>query len=259
MHTIEETREEKLARIERELLELEIENGELSALEVENGEPTETMPGNDLKRVLDLLNRLKIADAAASKTVLDRLSKMNFISDPPLLASEESTQTPSICVTSEFDQKMIQSIDDRLYKLERQIGRTLDQPPEPILPMLQILEHKLELALSDNNNNELDKRYKVNSLEQIEALYSSLPTIDRLTPLVSTVVQRLETLQQLHKANVTFAESEQDLEIAIESLQEDVNKWNSALDKLENSLEQDRVQAVQWFSEIDNRLQESGH
>ena len=71
---------------------------------------------------------------------------------------------------------------------------------------------------------------------KINALYSTLPTLQSLTPLLPTVLERLRSLSSIHAGAAEAASDLAELESRQESVEGEIKRWREALEQVEGKM-----------------------
>lgn len=98
-------------------------------------------------------------------------------------------------------------------------------------------------------------------LAKLNALYGTLATIDSLSPLLPSVLDRLRSLRAIHADAATVSESLKRVEKRQEDMTADIKRWREGLDKVEEAMKEgeaimgSNVKVVEgWVKELEERM-----
>ncbi|KAF1999311.1 hypothetical protein P154DRAFT_554804 [Amniculicola lignicola CBS 123094] len=98
---------------------------------------------------------------------------------------------------------------------------------------LKISQADAERSLSEPSGKPL---YNTDQETKINALYGTIPTIDKLSPLLPLVLERLRTLRLVHTSAYQADEVLTELEHRQSKQEEEIKKWEISLDNIENDI-----------------------
>jgi nuclear migration protein JNM1 len=162
----------------------------------------------------------------------------------------------------------LSSLSSRLSTLESLLGLPLTATSPPILPTLNHLSSKLTLITSPSHLETLQTRIKsliteIISLEEkreaarqralldpedapaqeqsdlnskINALYSTLATIDSVAPLVGGVLERLRCMARVHADAAGVTQGVKTVEEGLEKMKGEAKEWRGALERVEKGM-----------------------
>lgn len=103
------------------------------------------------------------------------------------------------------------------------------------------------------------------SMSKINALYGTLSTIESLSSLLPSVLDRLRSLRTLHADAAIASQTLSKVESRQEAMKEDLQGWREGLEKVEKAMEHgeqtmkgntEMVEA--WVKELEERMQKLG-
>ena len=99
-------------------------------------------------------------------------------------------------------------------------------------------------------------------ISKVNALYGTLPTIESLSPVLPSLLDRLRSLRSLHVEAAIANQSLVDIESRQAATADDLSNWRDGLEKVEKMFEQgqktmgENMSAVEgWVKELEQRLQ----
>ncbi|KAL8755179.1 MAG: hypothetical protein Q9184_004873 [Pyrenodesmia sp. 2 TL-2023] len=224
-------------------------------------------PGYDdahaLSRIADFDKRLRLLETALGMDLI------------PLPTQDRSAGRAVLPILDSLDRQVstISITDISLDKISRQI-RQMTQDSEKLAearkaaathrpsdrPMIersrQASSKAVDRATEDQDN--LDQVSKIN------ALYGTLSTIESLSPLLPSVLDRLQSLRAIHTDAALASETLSNVESRQASMAEELKEWKDGLQKVESAMqagEQSLKENVgvldMWVKELENRLQTS--
>ena len=120
-----------------------------------------------------------------------------------------------------------------------------------------------------NGANDLAASQSIEDSEQvskINALYGTLPTIESLSPLLPSLLDRLRSLRLVHADAANASQSLAKAESRQEAMAEDLRNWREGLQKVEEMLKQNEqtmngnMSTVEgWVKELEERVQKLAH
>jgi nuclear migration protein JNM1 len=221
-----------------------------------------------------------------------RLQKLNVTTPTSL---QKSTYTLSYSPT---ETTQLSSLSSRLSTLETTLGLPLSTQTHPILPTISHLSSKLDLLTSNTHLESLQTRLKsltkeLNTLEEkreqarqralldpedfplqlpsepnsekINALYSSLEHIDRISPLLPGILDRLRGMAVVHADAVGVTTGIKDVRETLGRMEKEVREWELSIKSVESGLKgvEGRVSGVlerveQVISGLEGRVEKLG-
>ncbi|KAL8845671.1 MAG: hypothetical protein Q9221_009170 [Calogaya cf. arnoldii] len=99
---------------------------------------------------------------------------------------------------------------------------------------------------------------------KINALYGALPTIESLSPLLPTVLDRLRSLRTIHADAANASESLTKVESRQAAMAEEIKEWREGLEKVEmavqhgeRSMRENMGVVDGWVKELESRIQKT--
>ena len=97
---------------------------------------------------------------------------------------------------------------------------------------------------------------------KINALYSTLPTIEKLSPIIPAVLDRLRSLRAIHADAGKAAAGLDEIEKKQAEMAGDIKNWSAALERVEQVMERTAVvfmnnveKVEEWVRELEARVQ----
>ncbi|KAL9578155.1 MAG: hypothetical protein Q9203_007198 [Teloschistes exilis] len=213
-----------------------------------------------MSKVSDFDKRLRLLEAALGMDAL------------PLPTQDRAT-TQSVLPTLDSLDRRVSSIsitDSSLDKISRQV-KQMAQDTEK-------LTEARKAAVAENKSSSERKRLSAsrtgsqaaNEVEQsdqtskINALYGTLSTIESLSPLLPSVLDRLRSLRTIHADAALASENLVKVESRQAAMTEELKEWKEGLEKVESSMKtgeasmKDNMDVVdRWVKELEDRLRKS--
>ncbi|KAL8635080.1 MAG: hypothetical protein Q9228_007393, partial [Teloschistes exilis] len=213
-----------------------------------------------MSKVSDFDKRLRLLEAALGMDAL------------PLPTQDRAT-TQSVLPTLDSLDRRVSSIsitDSSLDKISRQV-KQMAQDTEK-------LTEARKAAVAENKSSSERKRLSAsrtgsqaaNEVEQsdqtskINALYGTLSTIESLSPLLPSVLDRLRSLRTIHADAALASENLVKVESRQTAMTEELKEWKEGLEKVESSMKtgeasmKDNMDVVdRWVKELEDRLRKS--
>ncbi|PVH18479.1 uncharacterized protein CXQ87_001407 [Candidozyma duobushaemuli] len=210
-----ETRKQKLARIARELEELEKE--EPSEVEVLAGKFRELKAGEEKSGDFD------VGVGDIFKNIESALK-------------ERSTKEYS-------ESNEVLRLEKRIAELEEAIGSNEDTPTS-IRNILNnasrkvnvLYDHEEEIAAVQTEIKSLSKDMEALAANRLSSLYDRLTEFDRVNAIVPSMIARLRSLNSVHAESGHAVECVATLDKTLSSLASDLKKWDDSVDKIDRSL-----------------------
>lgn len=234
---IKETVDQRLARLNREIEELKLED--LSR--------PQQLTVSDLETTLRALTKNTTSRPKDSIEQVVKDTGNNVVTPSPVITNNAGT----------IDEDTLTAYDERLTRLETvYIGTREDTTTQPILRQIKQLRQKLAiLAMQPDSIATIEKnlakvsehvehirrasRADTTSLpvnQQIQALYKRLPVLDEYRARLPELLDRLQTLTQIHRDASVVSQTVKDLEHTIGNSEREFNEWKSVLENVQNSI-----------------------
>ncbi|KAI9828681.1 MAG: hypothetical protein M1832_001784 [Thelocarpon impressellum] len=133
--------------------------------------------------------------------------------------------TPIIPAVKELEARISVLSESELDGLSRR-ARTLASDADA----LALARQKASSALEANGD------FDAAQTEKINALYATLPTIERMSPTLSVVLERLKNLRHIHTEAAGAAQSLERLEEKRAEMDEEIRMWREGLGKVEEGV-----------------------
>lgn len=224
-------------------------------------------PGYDdahaLSRISDFDKRLRLLETALGMDLVplptqDRGASRAVL--PVLDGLDRQVSTMSITDTSldKISRQIRQMTQDSEKLAEARKAAATHRPSDrPMSESSRQASLKaVDRATEDHGN--LDQASKIN------ALYGTLSTIESLSPLLPSVLDRLQSLRAIHADAALASETLSNVESRQASMVEELKEWKDGLQKVESAMQageqslKENVGMVDgWVKELENRLQTS--
>lgn len=287
----DETYEQKLSRIRRELEELRLQDAsvlnkndpiELDKTLTKLEEAAKSQPVHQLGLEAEYSDRIRVA-----------FEQANQFLKQTALQKENSGAT-----SAQKDISAILDLESRIHHLERMLGyedvglNTVgSRHSVPISTILQETERKLKLVLhSPQLTKELEKlRHlsldtkrrsafmhtknedssddspgpeKNNDRErEIDAALEKIPEFNRLSSIVPSVISRLKTLQSVHSDMANAVQVVNDIDLSLTDIHSDMLRWNDSINLLnlkltarEKTFDQNKKELIAKIDQLSSRL-----
>ncbi|RCK67318.1 Meiotically up-regulated gene 1 protein [Candida viswanathii] len=241
---VDETVEEKLSRITRELEEIKLQD-----------DASKTT--NQVNQLQDVLNLLKNSQALANGSVL-RAECINIDSvfEKVIPPQEPNTRLQNL-------QNLV-ALEERLNAIETSLGN--DDPTKPLNLTINELSRKIAIIENPEYNfeviqseiNKLDKELEriemkkkvlsfdgddeinpssaVSTAIKLDDLYEKLPTINKYNAVAPMLLSRLKTLSKVHQDMATTIDLSGSIDQILQDLVLDMKNWDQSITKLNESL-----------------------
>ncbi|KAF2187780.1 hypothetical protein K469DRAFT_704731 [Zopfia rhizophila CBS 207.26] len=160
-----------------------------------------------------------------------------------------------------------------LEKLEQTIATVaeassgnLDSAVQQVKKMIQDAEHLKELRLEASRStpgptSDLKSPQEAEQESKVNALYGTLPTIDKLSPILPLVLERLRTLRLVHTSAWEADEILTELEVRLSKQEDEIEKWRISLQNVEADIKgdeetlQNNMKVVgDWVKNLEERI-----
>jgi nuclear migration protein JNM1 len=155
-----------------------------------------------------------------------------------------------------------------LEKLEQTIGAMADASSGNLeaasAQIRKLIADADQLGVTRENasRNASDKSsYAVDQEAKVNALYGTLPTIDKISPLLPLVLERLRTLRLVHTSAWQANEVLTELERRQSQQEDEIKKWEQSLkvaekdvETQEKSLQQNMKKVGEWVKRLEDRV-----
>ncbi|KAL8774783.1 MAG: hypothetical protein Q9209_000722 [Squamulea sp. 1 TL-2023] len=231
------------------------------------GDDSEQMPSNDQVQTLS-----KISDFDKRLRLLESALGMDLI---PLPTQDRSASRAVLPTLDGLDRK-ISSISTTELSLD-QISRQIKQMTEDAQKLTEARKAAAALLTSKQSSTERKRMSTTKSVgpaaedsedldqtSKINALYGTLPTIESLSPLLPSVLDRLRSLRIIHADAANASDSLSKVESRQSIMAEELKKWREGLEKLDLAMQhgettmKDNMGVVDgWVKELESRIHET--
>ncbi|KAI5949143.1 hypothetical protein KGF57_004973 [Candida theae] len=261
--TRKETKHEKLARIKRELEELQRE-------ESEEGEDTDTDTDTESHKAEDLLRMFQALNAAPDRQVFPKEEELKI--KEILIPPPEPTKATSQQIAQ------LVSLENKLHQLEKQLGidTSLQHPVQhslnSITRHLDLINHadfnlesiksKIESTGKEMEKLELQKRLfgwedpPTPKTDKIDELYKILPDLKKYCGIAPSIAERIKGLNQIHAELEESIHFSSNLNQFISDLAQDMKHWDKSLEALNRGLDTSMESFETNKSRLESRLGE---
>lgn len=287
----DETYEQKLSRIRRELEELRLQDASV----LNSKDPI------DLDQTLTKLEeavRTHHADQVGVEAGYSDRIKMAFEQADKFLKQTASQKENSSAIGTQKDISAILDLEARIHHLERILGHedagmntAGSRYSVPINTVLQEIERKLNLVLhSPQLTKELEKLRDL-SLDtkrrsafthtknedssddspgpeenkdkerEVDAALEKIPEVNRLGSIVPSVISRLKTLQTVHSDIANAVQVVNDIDLSLTDIHSDMLRWNDSINQLnlklnarEETFNQNKKEIIAKIDQLSSRI-----
>ncbi|KAL9018947.1 MAG: hypothetical protein Q9185_003781 [Variospora sp. 1 TL-2023] len=229
-----------------------------------NHEPDPTLDHADahiLARVSDFDKRLRMLETALG---------MDSI---PLPTQDRSASRAVLPVLDRLYRQIstLSMTEPSLDKVSRQI-RQMTQDSERLVEARkaaavhrssnQSTSERNRLGSAKSTNRSTEDKEDVDKASKINALYGTLSTIESLSPLLPSVLDRLQSLRVIHADAALASEALSHVESRQAAMSEELKEWNDGLGKVESamklgetSMKENAAVVDGWVKDLERRLQ----
>ncbi|KAL8818088.1 MAG: hypothetical protein Q9223_003201 [Gallowayella weberi] len=238
-------------------------------------EPTQVVDSHDTSRtsIPDLTHILsRASDFDKRLRLLETALGMELI---PLPTQDRSASRAILPVLDGLDQQIstISSTESSLERVGRQI-RQLTEDAEKLAearkaaaaqaPTNQFPSERKRTSATKREGHVDEETADVDQASKINALYGTLPTIESLSPLLPSVLDRLRSLRTIHADAANASESLSIVESRQAAMGEELKEWRDGLKKVESAIQQGEMSMKEntnvidsWVKELENRIQKT--
>ncbi len=208
----------------------------------------------------------KISDFDKRLRLLETALGMDLV---PLPTQDRSPSRAVLPVLDALDRQistmsMTETSIDKISLQIRQMSKDSEKLTEA--RKAAATQRPFDRAMSERSWQVLDRATKdQENLEQaskINALYGTLSTIESLSPLLPSVLDRLQSLRAIHADAALASDALSKVESRQASMTEELKEWKDGLEKVERAMQageqslKDNVGVVDgWVKDLENRLQ----
>ncbi|KAL8688215.1 MAG: hypothetical protein Q9224_004940, partial [Gallowayella concinna] len=238
-------------------------------------EPTEAIDSHNTSRtsIADLTHTLSRAtDFDKRLKLLETALGMDLI---PLPTQDRSASRAVLPVLDGLDRQIstISSTESSLDRVGRQI-RQLTEDAEKLAearkaaaaqaPSNQFSSERKRTSGTKREGHTDEETADVDQTSKIRALYGTLPTIESLSPLLPSVLDRLRSLRTIHADAANASDSLSRVESRQAAMGEELKEWRDGLKKVESAMQQGEMSMKEninvidtWVKELENRIQKT--
>lgn len=252
VNQVDETIEEKLSRISRELEEIKLQDRT----------PTITNQVDQLQEFLNLLKNPQIQENSKASLIRPEYIKIDSVFEKIVPQQDSITTKPTI------DFQSLVSLEERLNSVETIIGtndsskplnliiKDLDRKiaiidnPEYNFEVIRTEINKLEKELGtlemkrkvltlDENDDPAEQdtsRATVSKSIKIDELYEKLPTINKYNALAPMLLTRLKTLNKIHHELENSVDLSGSIDQILQDIESDMKNWDESLNTLNQNM-----------------------
>ena len=214
-------------------------------------------------KISDFDKRLKLLEAALGM-------------DSIPLPTQDKSASRAILPTLNGLERQISSIsmsDTALDKISRQIRHMTDDAEK-------LTDARKAAAAQLTSNQSSIERKRISAaktgppvreatedlaqISKVNALYGALPTIESLSPLLPTVLDRLRSLRTIHADAANASDSLMEVESRQAAIAEDIKQWRDGLEKVEMAVRQGESSMREnmgvvdgWVKELESRIEKT--
>ncbi|KAL8937114.1 MAG: hypothetical protein Q9216_004585 [Gyalolechia sp. 2 TL-2023] len=237
----------------------------------EDGQPTDHMfstlgydNAHTLSKVSDFDKRLRLLETAlglesVSLPTQERNASRAVI---PVLDSLDR-QVSTISLTESSLDKIGRQIRQMTYESEKLVeARKAAAAAQP--PSHQSSGDRSRASVTKAVGRSNEDKEDVDQTSKINALYGTLSTIESLSPLLPSVLDRLRSLRVIHADAALASESLSEVESRQAAMAEDLKEWKDGLDKVESAMRagetsmKENMGAIDgWVKDLETRLRKT--
>ncbi|KAI4138679.1 MAG: hypothetical protein LQ341_004558 [Variospora aurantia] len=229
-----------------------------------NHEPDPTLDHGEahiLSRVSDFDKRLRMLETALGMDTI------------PLPTQDRSASRAVLPVLDGLYRQIstLSMTETSLDKVSRQI-RQMTQDSERLVEARkaaavhrssnQSTSERNRLASAKLTNRSTEDKEDLDKASKINALYGTLSTIESLSPLLPSVLDRLQSLRVIHADAALASEALSHVESRQAAMSEELKEWNDGLGKVESamklgetSMKENAAVVDGWVKDLERRLQ----
>lgn len=257
---VEETTEEKLSRISRELEEIKLQNQTASAsasasqqqvdqlltilseLKSENNTTTNKLLRSDQLKIDSLFKHIESDTPAVASQNFNRLIDLEnrlSVLESAVGGTEDITTTTSIQLTINDLSRKISIIENPEYNFDK-IRQEVDKLTKE-LEELDLKRKVLDIDI-DNDHDHNDDTSKttttttITKQDKIDELYEKLPQINKYNQVAPMLLTRLKTLNSIHQEMKNNIDLSNGIDQILNDVQLDLKNWDQTIIKLNDRI-----------------------
>lgn len=215
----------------------------------------------------------KVSDFDARLTMLETVLGVEAIPLPTQDALPTKAVIPSldaldkqISTLSSSTESSLDSVSRRVRQLT-QDAEKLDEARRAAKTAQEELNYatprRLRVATEETMSDKVVDHFEQTS--KINALYGTLSTIESLSPLLPSLLDRLRSLRYIHADAATASQSLANVEARQEAMVGEIKDWRGGLEKVERAMVQgeqtmngNTKMVERWVEELEDRMQKLG-
>lgn len=252
---VEETTEEKLSRISRELEEIKLQDQTASAsqqvdqlltilseLKSENNTTTNKLLRSDQLKIDSLFKYIESDTPAVASQNFNRLIDLEnrlSVLESAVGGTEDITTTTSIQLTINDLLRKISIIENPEYNFDK-IRQEVDKLTKE-LEELDLKRKVLDIDI-DNDHDHNDDTSKttttttITKQDKIDELYEKLPQINKYNQVAPMLLTRLKTLNSIHQEMKNNIDLSNGIDQILNDVQLDLKNWDQTIIKLNDRI-----------------------
>lgn len=250
---VEETTEEKLSRISRELEEIKLQDQTASAsqqvdqlltilseLKSENNTTTNKLLRSDQLKIDSLFKHIESDTPAVASQNFNRLIDLEnrlSVLESAVGGTEDITTTTSIQLTINDLLRKISIIENPEYNFDK-----IRQEVDKLTKELEELDLKRKVLDIDNDHDHNDDTSKttttttITKQDKIDELYEKLPQINKYNQVAPMLLTRLKTLNSIHQEMKNNIDLSNGIDQILNDVQLDLKNWDQTIIKLNDRI-----------------------
>lgn len=185
----------------------------------------------------------------------------------PILPNLESLQR-QVSVVSDSSDSFFDSTNRRVKQLTQDAEKLTEARKSAKAALEALSDYESEYSGNNETKNERAPQGIENpeQISKINALYGALPTIESLSPLLPSLLDRLRSLRLVHAEAANASESLAKAESRQHVMADEIRSWREGLEKVEGVLKQSEqtmsgnTSTVEgWVRELEERMQKLVH
>lgn len=263
---VEETTEEKLSRISRELEEIKLQDQTASAsasasqqqvdqlltilseLKSENNTTTNKLLRSDQLKIDSLFKHIESDTPAVASQNFNRLIDLEnrlSVLESAVGGTEDITTTTSIQLTINDLSRKISIIENPEYNFDkiRQEVDKLTKELEELDLKRKVLDIDIDIDNDHDHNDDTSKTTTttittttITKQDKIDELYEKLPQINKYNQVAPMLLTRLKTLNSIHQEMKNNIDLSNGIDQILNDVQLDLKNWDQTIIKLNDRI-----------------------
>ena len=249
------------------------DNDKVSAARQESESSTQTV--RPTPKLQDDQNLVKIADFDTRITLLESILGIDSIPLPTQGRPADKAILPTldtldrkISTISSSSPSSLDAVGRKIRQLTQEAEK-LDEARKSAKASLEALNSSQEeRRTSSATHGEVAAIAGLDNPERsskINALFGTLPTIESLSPLLPSVLDRLQSLRLIHADAASASQTLADVEKRQAEMAEEIRSWREGLEKVEGSMKTGEKRLVEntkvieeWVKDLEGRMGKLG-